>query len=275
MRTAAWIAIGLASGAWALQSGKPFALRDKAGNFAIENMSSYSSEFVPGGDIQFDGRGKPVTGFSKDQGLTFSCLQLKGLAVQTSGGKLAFKSASAMGEVLVTMAQAGAGASKAILTGQRVDYLDEGGESRLTMPSKFTMTHEVAGEAKSRTVSIEGSSGVALFDQLQSKSADPLRSVEVAGPVLVRVRETRTGQAAGKASVNGRGDRLTYSRATRTLTLNGNVRYEGEDTPQAGSGFAGSITADVMSIRFNENFEVVSIKMEGAPGKAEMRDGGA
>ena len=79
-------------------------LDDKKGGFKVYDVESALTSFVPNGDVEFDASGRPMKGFSKEQGLSFSALKMEGLASRTDAGSFRIKRGSASGSVVVDLA---------------------------------------------------------------------------------------------------------------------------------------------------------------------------
>jgi hypothetical protein len=258
--------VAVAAFAWAggVQD-RPF-IRDREGKFALYGVPSSSAEFLEGGRIKFVARGSPARGFSKDQGLEFRARTVSGVIAQPKGRAMRLESGSAEGDVWVRLARDEA---TSVVTGGRVDFDDDGVQARLSVPGPFAFKRSAPASGGSREFALTGTSGQFVLEPLAVRSADPLVSAEVKGPVRA---ELRASQADGKGVYMARGDLAVYSRSDRTLRLSGDVVFEGRRQPDEGAGFEGEMFVDRLTVVFNERFEVVKVTTEGSPGRGAFKE---
>ncbi len=261
-------------------------LRDKKGDLAIEQMTSYVSEFSPGGDVSFRGSGKPVTGLSRKQGVGFKALSVAGLARKDAKGGLFLQQATLEGSVElsvsrnVTVDGKAEGEVVTTLSSAKVAFDEGTAEAVVQVPGSFTMRDEEnrATGRERRLATMAGASATLKFVPLNQRTDRPLRSVVVQGPVRFHYelerdeRRTVDGQpktVRGVTKLNVRGARLTFDAASRKLTLTGNVAYDVDSS----TGYEGEGVGDSVVITFNEKNQVSNVRVEGSPGTSTVKEG--
>lgn len=265
----------------ALQQQPTFEFQDRVGQFGIENYTSFRSEFRPGGVSQFEAWGSPIRGYSRRQGVEFQA----GHAIVTAldeDGALFMSNAEIDTNVRATITRTGANNATTTntITTARMTFSDDRSVSRVNSPGQFTLTNRYQeGGRIDRTLTLSGTSLQLQLDSLLRQTRDPLRSATVAGPVRIQVdsRQSRS-QEVSRFVIDARGARLTYQGDDRRLTLTGGVSYTGTEFLVTGGEerrlFDGELTGDTMTILFDENFEIISVQLEGGPGRGSVRSGG-
>jgi hypothetical protein len=253
----------------AQQATKPV-IEDKKGRFKVWGLISTGIEFQQGG-FRFAASGNPVRIESAEQGLTGSSRTLSGTVSQARGGAMRLRTGTMKGGVELRLA--GQDRADTRLESETVQLDGSAGPMRATLPGSFVLTNEATGAEGVRTVVLRAPSGSATFDPPESGSRDPLRQFEVAGPATVRLTNVKGGKLTRDMVVSAR--RVEYDRGARRMTLSGQVTVEGRTVPEDGPGFEGTMSGlSVVVVYFKEDFTVDRIQAQGAPGTAEVREGG-
>lgn len=269
-RTLTFVFAVLSLGALAQQATKP-ALEDKKGRFKIWGFISTGVQFYTGG-FDFAATGNPVRGESLEQGLTFSCRSLDASVAQARGGVMSLRKGTMKGAVTVEVEPASGGGTS--LASETVTLTSGTGEAVLELPGAFTLTNRAVGaDGGTRTVTVKGPTATVRLDPLERQSKDPMRAVTVAGPSTIRIVNAKNGVASRDMTVKS--NRLEYDRSARRLVLTGSVTIEGKDVPEGGPGFEGTMSGlDRVTIVFKDDLTVDRIQAQGAPGSAEVKEGG-
>jgi hypothetical protein len=243
------------------------AIEDRQGRFRLWGFVSTGIEFTDGG-FTFGLSGNPVRGESQQQGLTFTCKSVEGRVRQMQGGRMRLETATMTGDVDMKMSREGGGAG---LKAAKVVLIDDGQEATATVPSAFTFTDDLDGADGQRSVRISGPAGTFKFDPLEKPGERPLRAAEVKGRTTAVVKSTGKDGSASAFTVVG--DSAVYSGVGRTLTLTGNVTFDGDQSPPDGPGFVGTIRGlGIVVVTFNEDGTLAKIDAKGSPGRAEMQE---
>lgn len=260
----------LSLGAVAQQSTKP-TLEDKKGRFKLWGFISTGIQFNSGG-FDFAATGNPVRGQSLDQGLTFSCRTLDASVAQPRGGAMRLRKGTMKGEANVELESSNGGNTR--LESGTVTLTAGQGEAVVVLPGPFTLTNKaVASDGGMRTVTVNAPSGTARLDPLEAQGKDPLRGITVTGATTIRVVNSINGATTRDMTV--RGNRLEYDRSSRRLVISGAVTIEGKDVPEDGPGFEGTMSGlNRVTVFFKEDYTVDRIQAQGAPGQAEVKEGG-
>lgn len=258
------------------KSGSRFA--DRANEFVLENLQEFVSEGLPGQPQKFRATGAPLRGFSKKQGIRFVAKQVDGIAAPAGKGALQLKEATATGDVVLERGLTeGAAKANYVLRTQKLLFRDDGAEATATLPVALTLESDSSGEGATRNWTIQGTSGVVKMASQAKSAADPLKSAEIAGPVVMKLVSTTRQEVEGKTStvktiVDGKGDRLLYDATTRTLVVVGNVDYKGTRSVDGGAPDEYESQVDRMTVVFDQKYEIVNVRLEGSPGRATMKE---
>ena len=253
--------------AFAQQATEKPAIEDRQGRFRVWGFVSTGIEFTDGG-FTFGLKGNPVRGESKQQGLTFSCSTVDGRVRQMQGGAMRLENATMVGAVDMKMSREGGGSG---LKAAKVVLVDDGQEATVTVPGEFTFTDDLDGADGQRAVRISGPSGTFKFDPLEKPGERPLRAADIKGRTTAVVKSTSKDGSASEFTVVG--DSAVYSGVGRTLTLTGNVTFDGDQSPPDGPGFVGTIRGlGLVEVSFNEDGTLAKIDAKGSPGRAEMQE---
>lgn len=269
VRFVPWFACMLAVAALAQQAARPV-IEDKRGRFKVWGILSAGLDFEQGG-FKFAASGSPVRLESLDQGIEASCRNLSGSVVQARGGPMRLRSATMKSDVRLSM-EGGQG-GKSVVETQALSLDGTDGPMVATLPGAFVLTDEGTSPEGTRTVVLRAPSGTATFDPPDSSSKDPLRKFSVAGPATVRLTNRKSGVVTRDMVVSA--SRIEYDRGARRMTLSGQVTVEGKTVPEDGPGFEGTMSGlNQVVVTFKEDFTVDRIQAQGAPGTAEVREGG-
>lgn len=264
-----------------LQQQRTYEFKDRVGQFGIENYTSFEFIGRPGQSLRFEAWGSPIQGYSRNQGVEFRA----GHAVVTAldeDGALFLSEAEIDTNVNATITRTGPNNARSVNTIQtaRMTFADDKAVSRINSPGQFTFTNQYTeGTRIDRTLTMTGSSLQLQLDSLLRQTQDPLRSAAIAGPVRVQVDSKQSQDAnISRFVIDARGQRMTYNGSDRTLILTGGVSYTGSEFLVEGGVerklFDGFLTGDTMTIVFDENFEVLSVRLTGGPGQGSVRGGG-
>lgn len=264
-----------------LQQQQTYEFKDRVGQFGIENYSSFAFLGRPGQAMNFEAWGSPIRGYSRNQGLEFQAGHVVVTALDEQG-TLFLSQAEIDTNVNATITRTGPNNTTSVNTIRtaRMTFADDRAISRINSPGQFTLTNRYTeGTRIDRTLTLTGSSLQMQLDSLLRQTQDPLRSATVAGPVRVQVNSSQTQSAEiSRFVIDARGARMTYNGSDRQLVLTGGVSYTGTEFLVAGGVerklFDGDLTGDTMTIIFDENFEVLSVRLEGGPGRGSVRSGG-
>lgn len=253
----------------AQQANKPV-IEDKKGSFKVWGLISTGIEFEQGG-FRFAATGNPVRIESAEQGLSGSSRSLSGTVGQARGGAMRLRQGTMKGGVDLRLAGKD-GADTRVQT-EAVQLDGSAGPMRATLPGSFVLTNEATSAEGVRTLVVRAPSGSAVFDPPDTASRDPLRQFQVAGPATVRLTNSKGGKLTRDMTVSAR--RIEYDRGAKRMTLSGQVAIEGKTVPDDGPGFEGTMSGlTVVVVFFKDDFTVDRIQAQGAPGTAEVREGG-
>jgi len=260
----------LALTAVAQQATKPV-LEDKKGRFKVWGFLSTGIQFNPGG-FEFAASGNPVRGQSLDQGLTFSCRALDAKVAQPRGGAMRLREGTMKGAARVEVESASGGGT--VLVSETLNLTASQSEAVVVLPGAFTLTNNATStDGGLRTVTVTSSAGTVRLDPLEAQGKDPLRGVTVAARSTIRIVNTKNGLTSRDMTIQG--NRLEYDRSSRRLVITGAVTIDAKDVPEDGPGFEGTMSGlNRVTVNFKEDYTVDRIQAQGAPGSAEVKEGG-
>lgn len=265
------IALGLQQ-----QPQKYVLINDNTGGFKVFDVESALTSFAPGGDVEFEASGRPVRGFSKEQGLTFSANKLEGIAARTGQGSFRLKEAKASGGVVIDVhSEDSEGTSDSHLESASVTMKEDADSTNFTFPSAFVFANRAVTPEVNRFFELRAPSGTFEMPLLDRASGQkiPFKNANVPGPVNIVINRVKK-QADGeyREDLILRADRLTFDGATRTLKLEGNIVYTIVTKPITGRGLNTTFTSTMISIPFLENGDIGII--EFGIGSATVTQGG-
>ena len=241
-------------------------LDDKKGGFKVYDVESALTSFVPNGDVEFDASGRPMKGFSKEQGLSFSALKMEGLASRTDAGSFRIKRGSASGSVVVDLASSadsGATATKSHVESELATLVEGADSTTITLPSTFLFSNHVSSAKVDRLLELRAPSGtfvLPLLDQANGTN-NPFQSADVKGPIDITVDSKMTeAKGTNRQYVKLRADKMTYDGKTRILRLDGHITGDVEGTPATGKGYSMTVNAEWVTIELDENSAVKQVR---------------
>jgi hypothetical protein len=282
------VAILLSATLMAAQNTKQYYLRDKKKSFAIENMTSYVSEYTPDGTIEFNGSGKPLKGWSKEQGLEFEALEISGAAKKTGKDELFLERAGLSGNVVISLTRdlygkddktrtKPIGTAKTVMTTASLEFNEAELNATVTTPGLFKVvqTETVPDGNQKKVLTLSGRRSEFTFLPLKSKSDDPLRKAVINGPVVldyVAERDEKVGEKTERRTtkVKASGESMAYDAESRTLTLSGNILYE-YTSP---TGYEGEGNCDSLVVYFNDKNEIKKVRGNASAGKSTVKETG-
>lgn len=249
--------------AWAAGGGVVF--KDKEGNLEIRDLGSWKVTRVNEKSLAFRGTGSPFVGFFRSQGMTVRARSIEGTMTRFTRG-YELDRATIRGGVNAEIAQKGSGRTSDLKGDTLV--IQGGKEStQATLTGNVTVRSE--DPTKSQVFTMSGSSAVASLLPFGAKSDWPLQTLELKGPVKMRL-QTAEKTESGKANpvdLKGTADRLSYNDADRTITLYGNVFLEGTDSSVGGTSEASRVVVRLTNARLVE-----SIEFFGEPGRTTLKE---
>jgi hypothetical protein len=264
--------------AWQQQPKKYVILDDKKGGFKVYDVESHELSLdVETGAWSFDATGRPVRGYSKEQGLNFSTNHIQGTAKQTDGGSLKITSGKFLGKVVVDVDKDAAGQSrKNHLEGESVSMIEEEIGMRISMQSAFAFTDHLVTGTVDRTIVYKAPSGTFVLPTLDQPwpPGNPFKSADVKGPITVTLdsaRKSVSGLNVYNATIKG--DHMTYNGVENVLLLEGHVTWTYTVKPP--NGEEGSFTSGEIEwakVVFNDDGSVKTV-LSGS-GVATVRSGG-
>lgn len=257
-------AVGMA---WAASQGVVF--RDKDDNMSLSGLGSWATTRVDEDTLSFRGSGNPFRGRWRDQGLVVTAQRIEGTAKKGPKGAFSLASATISGGVRAELAQFGPGGASrnSVLNCSATTFSDRAEGPRLVATGSVVLTDFVQPDAQ--TVRLEGPSATIDLYPFQGRRDWPIRAATIPGPVqavLTRVFKD-SGGGARTAKVVATGNRLSYDDASRTLTLAGNVRVEGDD-----AAMSGIATAARARIILDERRYLKEVQLEGDPGTSTLTE---
>lgn len=268
---------GAAALAWQQSAQKYVLLDDKKGGFKVYDVESALTSFEPNGDVSFEATGRPVRGYSKDQGLVFSANKLDGKAVRSGSGSFRIQSGTMSGNALMDMSSVdqGGGSTKSHIESQIVTLNETNDESRVTFPGPFVFTNRVVSESVDRLLELKAPGGTFVLPLLEQAggSNNPFKSADVKGPLEIKIDSSQKG-ASGVSSqvVSLKADRMTYDGAKRTIRLEGNVVGDVETKPATGTAYAFVMNATWVTIELDEGSAIK--KVNSGIGSVKAKGGG-
>ncbi len=264
--------------AWQQTAQKYVLLDDKKGGFKVYDVESALTSFEPDGDVAFEATGRPVRGYSKEQGLVFSANRVEGTAARTGAGSFRIKTGSLVGNALFDVTSTSSGGATSIkshLESQSVSLNEVGDESRVVFSVPFLFSNHVVSETVDRLLELRAPSGVftlPLLDQT-SGSNNPFKSADVKGPLAIKVdSKQKVSSGVNRQVVTLNADRMTYDGTTRILRLDGNVVGDVETTPATGNPYALMMNASWVTIEMNEDSTIK--KVLSGIGSVKAKGGG-
>jgi hypothetical protein len=279
-RTLLLVAAGCGAIAFGLQQQpqKYVLINDNSGGFKVYDVESALTTFTPGGDVAFEASGRPMKGFSKEQGLNFAANRMEGVAVRTGEGSFRLKNGRAAGAVVVDVVSTtseGGATSRTHLESESFAIVETENESTFTLPSKFVFTNRVTSGTVDRLLEVRAPSGTFVLPLLNQAGggSNPFRSADVKGPVEVTI-DSKTKVTAGTSGqvVRLRADRMTYNGDTRILRLEGNITGNSITTIPNQKPLDLDMVATWITIELTSDSAVKEIK--SGVGTASIRQGG-
>ncbi|MBX3111095.1 MAG: hypothetical protein KF857_03730 [Fimbriimonadaceae bacterium] len=272
-------AVAVLAVAFAQSAGQAGSFKDRAGKFGVNGILSPSVESDPRkGTLHFDFAGKPLTGFSKDQGLQFRALRAEGDLLKVASA-YNVQAVTLTGDVWLKVTQSDArtkGSNEVEAKSAQLTVVDGAEQAKVTSPGAITVTSIGSGQG-TRRIDLKGPNATMTLDPLTQKSDDPLRTVLMTGGVTVVVDSVAVDKDGkeNKVSLTATGSRLTYDRATREVVLSGDVKVSGTNT-SPGDGqdivFSGTLSGKEFRLKIDKNNEVAGWSL--GQGKAGFREGG-
>lgn len=224
-------ALALALVCYAQQPGQSKLLRAKDGTFAIYyadvDTASVIVDFLVDGDLRFSASGTRLSGFSKDQGLTFAMNALNGVASLAAGQPKKIKHAIASGNVIIDVRrETKKGPSLSHIETDALEMGETETEAIFKITKPFIFTNKTKTENGDSLIEIRAPSGVFVLPPLdrQLEEANPFLSANVPGPVVVKFISDENGEdGVIRTLVNVRADHMTYDAKERAVHLTGNI----------------------------------------------------
>ncbi len=248
-------------------------LKDKNGTFAIDGITSQLTE----GNVDktsFDFAGKPLTGYSKKQGLNFSAGRIKGIMLSANGTST-LETATLTGNVLVvSRTESSRGKSEDRIQSARVEFKDSPSGPVIKLPGAFTYSSAITGPATDQVMVLRAPGGEVSLFPFKSQASMPLQHAVLSGPIVLTIKTTKSGdKGAVTQNIKAKGDHLVFDHSSRTLVLSQNVSVDG-DQSQDGNVFYGTLTGETLTIKLNDKMEMSGYSFSG-PGDGSIRsDGG-
>jgi len=268
-RIVVWLGAAVSPLLIAVAAPQGIVFKDKAGNMVLKNLTSWKTSLAATDRLEFLGKGNPLHGTWKDQGLTVEAQQISGTALKKANGAFRLASAEITGAVEATILQSTAnGTRTSSLHSEFVSYNAVGSSAKIK--GSFTFRIQSPGEGQSS--SLKGTGAELQLAELGSATTWPILSGEVSGPVHVQfkgVTKETQGTPPKTVVATATAKRMTISDQGRTVRLIGDVHLEGDDTV-----VGGSVDASQATLRFNELHELVEVELQGEPGRSSLKESG-
>gem|GEM_PF-4877064 len=302
--------IVLASLALATQAGY-IHLKGPRGEFDIEDIATVSAT-NPMGVGKIAVTGHPFHLFWRDRGFQANATSLDGeTGVDSKSGEYYLQTAKLSGNASVVTDSEAASAYQAKQTGTKnpspghvrlslaseiIDYAGDAEVGTATLPQSFVATWAKTGEESvllnkvkharryDEDLEVHGVSGNIEFDTL-ANAANPLRKGTVIGPATFKLTKTSTLDANPEpnTTINGVADRidLDFVSPTKTVTLTGNVHFEGSGFTYAETKngpapqtYTGSMQASRAVLTFGADGQLERIDMDSVVTNIKPQGGG-
>lgn len=171
------LAIALPVALWAKQEGVVF--RDNQENMVVRYLSSWIANQVNADTIKFRGAGDPFQGTWKSQGLEVRAQRIDGTALRSKQGAYKLRTALFTGGVTVVLS-AKNGATNTFKS-PSVDFSQTDEEGLVKLKEGVTGTIKSGG----KTTKLSANSGMATIEPLDSKSSNPVRTIDLNGNATV------------------------------------------------------------------------------------------
>ena len=156
----------------------------------------------------------------------------------------------------------------------RMAYVGDSAKGTFTVPGSFTLEADSSG-ARGETqfqqkLTANGSSATFELNP-QANNVIPIKKGTIAGPVTVDIDRTETRPSAPqpeRTKIHGVADAVDLDlEGSRTVTLRGNVKVQGESTI-----YQGTSEGDTVVIFLDESLKPIRIRISGEPAKSTLRD---
>lgn len=263
----------------AQSSGQTGSFKDQAGKFGVSGILSPEVRSDPqNGTLHFEFTGKPLTGYSKDQGLEFRANHAEG-DLKRADKSYNLQAMTIKGDAWMKVSKNDTKKKTSTEVEATSDLLTitDGAESaKIVSPGRITVVSNGVGEGK-RRVELRGPNATLTVDSLTKQSDDPVRSAVMTGGVTVVVDSVAIDKDGkeSRVSMTATGDRLDYDRTTREVVLSGNVTVKGTSLSPGKEQdlvFDGTLTGKEFRLKLDKGNEIVSWSL--GQGKAAFREGG-
>lgn len=263
----------------AQSAGQAGSFKDQAGKFGVSGIVSPEVRSDPQkGTLHFEFTGKPLTGYSKDQGLEFRANHAEG-DLKRAEKSYNLQAMTIKGDAWMKVSKNDAKkktSTEVEATSDLLTIVDGGESAKITSPGRITIISNGAGEGK-RRIELRGPNATLTVDSLSQQSDDPVRTATMTGGVTVIVDSVAVDKDGkeNRVSMTATGDRLDYDRATREVVLSGNVTVTGTSVSPGKEQdlvFNGTLTGKEFRLKLDKGNEIVSWSL--GQGKAAFREGG-